>query len=184
MKIGRKGTLYCLRDAQNLKIASEITVDIFPVDYIKEKNLVRKELDGKLRRFLRVCSLNWDEKKLLMISIKKSAHSFKSFYIVGLFILHFVRLLLGEDRINRIIYRMYVDTTGNSGRMGCAMIDSYTYPADYKITKMVFEERMLPVMDTYDEILTKQYGNYMEYPPEEKRYNSKMAEWVLQVEEL
>lgn len=183
IKVGRKGTIYCLKEAKDLNIASEITVDIFLIDYIKEKSKSIMKLDGKIRRFLRLCSLCWDEKKLLFISIDKSTHRFKFFYKFGLMLMHILRLLLGEDKINRLIYSIYVDESKTSGQVGCALFDNYTYPANYNIIQLPFEGRMINVADNYDVVLTREYGNYMELPPEDKRYNSHLEDWILMIEE-
>ncbi len=182
IKVGRKGTVYCIKEAKDLHIASEITVDIFLIDYIKSKSRLFVKVDDKVRRFLRLCSLCWDEKKLLLISIDKSSHRFKWFYKFGLKAMHLIRIMFGENGLNRVIYNLYVDKSQNSDRIGCALFDNYTYPAQYNIVKLPFEGRMLNAMDTYDEMLTKQYGNYMELPPEEKRYNSHFEDWILHVE--
>lgn len=183
IKVGRKGTIYCLKEAKNLNIASEITVDIFLIDYIKEKSKFRMKLDGKIRRFLRLCSLCWDEKKLLFISIDKSTHRFKVFYKFGLMLMHILRLLLREDGINKLIYNMYVDQSNTSDQIGCALFDNYTYPANYSIIQLPFEGRMINAADSYNVILTREYGNYLELPPEDKRYNSHLEDWILFIEE-
>ena len=180
IKIGRKGTLYCLRDAASLNIASEITVDIFLLDYIKIKPEWKKKIQHRLIRGLRICSLNWDEKRLLFISINKSSHRFKFVYKAALLGMHGLRCLLGEDGINKIIYDMCVDKSGTSGRIA-NVFSPDTITAHYRIIKLPFEGRMLSAMDIYDDILRKDYGDYMTLPPENKRYNSHMKDWILKI---
>ena len=88
MKIGRKGTLYCLRDAAALNIASKITVDIYLVDYIKNKPKWRVGIQRRIADVLRTCSLNWDEKRLLFMSIDTSSKRFKFVYMAALLGMH------------------------------------------------------------------------------------------------
>lgn len=183
IKIGRYGTVYCLKEARDLSIASEITVDIFLIDFVKESAPLVNTMKSRFRSFLRLSSLCWDEKKLLFISIDKSTHRMKWLYKLGLNCMHLLRMILGETGINRIIYKMYVDKSGKSGRLACASFDNYSYPAEYKIIKLPFEGRLLNAMNNYDEMLKKEYGDYMQLPPEDKRYNSHIKDWVLEIKE-
>lgn len=96
--------------------------------------------------------------------------------------MHLVYVLFGEDALNKIIYQIYVDKTRSSGKLACALFDNYTYSAQYKIIKLPFEGRMLNSLDSYDEILRKEYGNYMELPPADKRYPQHIEEYILKVD--
>lgn len=183
LKIGRKNTIYCLKEAQDLKIASEITVDVFLMDYIKEMRASTAAIKSKLRNLLRLCSLPWDEKRLIMINIDKSAHHNKWLYKSGLYCMHVLRAIFGERGLDRFIYRLYVDESHNSKKMACASFDDYTFPADYKIIKIPFEGRLLSVPDCYDEILKKNYGNYMQFPPENERYKKHIKDWILKIDD-
>lgn len=64
IKVGRRGTYYCIKGTEELNIANQITVDIFLIDYVKEKSPIQQGISKKVRWFLRMCSLNWDEKSL------------------------------------------------------------------------------------------------------------------------
>ena len=182
IKVGRKGTVYCLKEAENLKISSKITVDIFLVDYTKEMSPKTLRRKSKIRELIRLCSLPWDEKKLLLICIDKSSHRFKGLYKIGLYGLHVIRAVCGEDKLYHIIYKMFVDESGKSKRLSCACFDNFTFTADYKIAHLLFEGRMLNAPDCYHDILTKSYGSYMEFPPENKRYKQHIEDWVLRID--
>lgn len=184
IKIGRKGTVYCLKEAKNLKISSEITVDIFLIDYTKEMSPKTFMLKSKIRGLIRLCSLPWDEKKLLLICIDKSSHRFKNLYKIGLYGMHVLRAICGEKNLYCIIYKMFVDESGRSKLLSCACLDDFTFTADYTITQRLFEGRMLNVPDCYHEILTKRYSNYMELPPENKRYKQHIEDWILRIDSI
>lgn len=180
LKIGRRGTVYCLKEARELNISSEITVDIFLVDYTKDLHGRSMVLRRKFRPFLRLCALPWDEKKLLMISIEKSKHNFKWLYKLGLYGMHLLRMIVGEATLYRWIYKMFVDESGKSAVASCATFDNYTFSANYKMIQLPFEGRVLNVPENYHDILTKCYGNYMELPPESERYKKHLEDWILE----
>ena len=69
IKVGKKGITYCLKEAIELDIAKQITVDIFLIDYLKENRVQEKKSIKMLMQFFRLCSLPWDEKKLLILYI-------------------------------------------------------------------------------------------------------------------
>lgn len=184
IKVGRKGTVYCLKEAEQLKISSEITVDIFLIDYIKVISPKAVKWKGRLRGLLRLCSLPWDEKKLLLICIDKSSHRFKGLYKLGVYGIHMVRAVFGEARLHRIIYKMFVDESGTSNILGDACSNTKFFRADFKIIQLPFEGRMLNAPDCYHEILTNEYGNYLDPPPEDERYHSNLKDWILKVEDI
>lgn len=182
LKIGRKGTAYCLKEAKELNISREITVDVFLIDYTKEQQGRSIALRRKLRTFLRLCALPWDEKKLLIISIGKSQRHFKWLYKAGLYGMHILRMIVGETAFYRWVYKMFVDISKQSGEASCVIFDDYTFSADYKMIQLPFEGRMLNVPDNYNDILTKSYGDYMKLPPENERYKKHIEDWILKID--
>lgn len=66
IKVGRKGTLYCMMDANDLNIMNQINVDIFLIDYLKPLSAFRCNVYEKIKRTLMICKLNWDEKKVVV----------------------------------------------------------------------------------------------------------------------
>lgn len=185
IKVGKKGTTYCLKEAIELDIAKQITVDIFLIDYLKENRVQEKKSIKMLMQFFRLCSLPWDEKKLLILCVKKSKKSGKFLYILCLYIMQILKYIMSEKVYARIMYTRYVDTEENSSLM-CSVLDGdperYSFSNKNSFVKVKFEGREVNALSNYDEMLTKAYGDYMQLPPEEKRYRSNFEDWVLKIE--
>lgn len=184
IKIGKKGTKYCLESAKILDIVSEITVDVFVIDKIKPMSSIHQYIARLLRIGLRVSSLPWDEKKLLIMNVKKSSHRLKAIVIAGLYCTHVLRFLFTEKLLNRLIYALYVDTSNVSSCYSSVWdggVDHFAIPKDYTIIDLEFEGRMLAAVDCYDAILKTHYGNYMAFPPSNKRYRTDLQDWYLRI---
>lgn len=187
LKVGRRNTRRYLPGTRDLKIMQQLQVDIFLVDYVKDLSPAKKSICEKLRKVLNYAKLNWDEKRLVFRCMKESSNKFKSIYIAVLAMMHLVRMVLGEERIEKMIYNMFVDTKGASGQMGVVSGSEpmYTWPAEYflNLEKMCYEGRLLSIPSSYDAILTSSYGDYMQYPPKDKRYRNHFDEYIIEIEE-
>lgn len=184
MKVGRRGTQYCLSGTEDLKIMKQVQVDIFLVDYIREGVQNNRQLN-KLRRGLEICKLNWDEKRLIMRCAKKHGRRWRLAYPLGLVTMHGVRTILGERTIEKIIYNLYVDKSERSPYVGIfsSVPSMLVWPANSGMIEMEYDGYLLPVPENYDSILRAEYGDYMVPPPEDKRYRQDMSDWVLTVDE-
>lgn len=184
LKIGRRGTKYYLPGTEDLNIMSQIQLDVFMVDFIK-KSAQDNPVFDYIKKALEICKLNWDEKKLIMRCIDLSSHKMKALYKAGLLFSHLPRMILSEYGIEKLIYKMYVDEKKESGRVGVILGESrmHTWPANSAIEYVSYEGREFPVLSCYDEILCQEYGNYMEYPPENKRYKNHFEDWVFVINE-
>jgi lipopolysaccharide cholinephosphotransferase len=182
IKIGRKGTLYCMPGTECLDISKQVQLDIFLVDHMRKRNIVC----CLIQRILMIMKLNWDEKKLLIICVKKSHKKFKLFFIMALYILHLFRFIFTEEGIERIIYNMFIDNKNQSeyaGVIADSLLKSlWKKEATGSLVKIEYAGRMLYVPSGYDEILKNKYGNYMEFPPENKRYRNNFDEWIFRYE--
>lgn len=177
IKIGRKGTVYCMSGTENFDIMNRVQLDIFILDNVK----LRKPFFYKLKYFFRIASLNWDEKKLLILSVKKSNKHFKWFYIAGLYATHIIRAIMTQKGIEHLVYNMFVDKSGNSKYIGNIMetIESTWLKSDFESSeKMLYDGRLLNVPVGYDNILKLKYGDYMQLPPKDKRLRNHFDEWV------
>jgi lipopolysaccharide cholinephosphotransferase len=181
IKIGRKGTVYCMPGTENSNIMDKVQLDIFLLDDVK----LRKPLFYKIKRVLEIMALNKDEKHLLILCVRKSSKRFKFVYIWGLYVLHAIRIIVTEEGIERLIYRMFVQENGTCDYIGVAMGDqkSTWRKSEFgDLIKMPYEGRMVNVPSGYDYLLSRIYGDYMQFPPEDKRLRNHFDEWVFRYE--
>ncbi len=182
-KVGRKGTKYCLGIGADLAINSQITVDIFCVEYLKCSYVKNINRNNKLRLFLVTTKLNWDEKRFLMRVFKHGNSRLKYVLISALYLLHLLRFIFTEKGIERMIYKIAVDPTNSSKFMGIVIGNRQPscFSSDFTLNKVPFDDLNVFIPSNYDEILTKAYGDYMTPPPEDKRYGSDDLEIVLEI---
>ena len=187
LKIGRKGTWFYLDGTRNLDIMRQIQLDVFLFDYIKPLSAAQKKLYIPLRKILDLSKLSWGEKRLIMMVQEESKRKSALLYKLGLTMLHGVRLVLGEERVEKIIYKLFVDETGTSGQMGLVYEGGklHTWPAEYfhDLTKMEYDGLSVSAPAHYDQILTDVYGDYMQIPPEDKQYRRFFDRFVVEVNE-
>ena len=179
IKIGKKNTLYCFPGTEDSDIMHMVQLDIFCLDYIKPKT---REQYLSLRKHwlrMRLCKLNWSEKKLLL---KISAHKHKKYgflFKIAFALLHVPRIIFGEQFIEKIGYKLFVDPTGKSSMLGAVGTKSiFNKDCFDNITYLRYLDYQLPVPAQYDKVLTTIYGDYNKLPPEDKRYRSLFSEWV------
>ena len=180
IKIGRRGTTLAMPGTEHLKIFSQIGVDIFAFDCIKEHKPATLLLFKRLWKALKIVKLNWDEKKLLFYHIDRSNRKGKWMYKLGLCLAHVVRGIIGERNIEKLIHHMLVDKTGRSPYIGTLTSESLpTYAKDgFAPTKLLYNGRELDVPSNYEALLTRTYRDYMQFPPEDKRYRKNFDKYV------
>lgn len=187
LKIGRKGTKYYLEGTQDLSIMHQIQLDVFLVDYIKNLSPVKTKLYEAIRDVLMIAKLNWDEKNLIIRCAKDSKRRGKAVYLAGLVGLHSLRLLFGEKQMEKWIHNMFVDQHKRSGQMGVAMLNGpmLTVPATaFETTAShVYDGRQVSIPAGYHDILQVRYGDYMQCPPEDKRYKKRFDQYVVEIAE-
>lgn len=182
IKVGRRGTTYCPKFGVDLDINKQITVDIFCIDYFKNSYLKHINLLNKFRLFLSVLKLNWDEKRFMIRVFKQESKWTKYLKIIALSALHLFRMICTEKGIEYLIYHMAVDTTKSSKYMGVLgdRVPVY-FSSDFNLIKAEFADLSVLIPDNYDEILTRNYGDYMTLPPENERFRNDKYEVVLEV---
>ena len=183
LKIGKLGTKYCLKIGEDLKINKFITVDIFCVDYIKERYLSNISLKHRLRLFLSISKLNWDEKRFMMRVFRNGNSKYKYLKIIVLYLMHILRLICTEKGIEHLIYKMTVDETRTSNRMGIVEggLRPVFWSSGFSLKKVKFDDLWVLIPDNYHEILTNEYGDYMTPPSEERRYGLDRHDTILEV---
>lgn len=181
IKIGRKGTLYCMPGTENLDIMNMIQLDIFLIDYIKEMSPQKARLYKKLHSFIMLTKLNWDEKKLLLLCIERSTHKYKWIYKLGIFFMHALRTIIGEKTMECLVYKMFVDTEEKSKNVGClcyAPVSTWDATDYINPVDIYYEGRKFNAPNNYKDILAKEYGDYMQFPPENKRLRKGFDTWI------
>lgn len=173
LKFYRKDTLYCISGAENLDIMNHVQLDVFVIDYLKEHTKIVHTFLVKIRNVLRVIKLNWSEKQLMIIYIKRSNHKFKRVYLFVLYFLHLFRYIFSEKAIEKFIIKMFVDKSSFSpvmaalGSAGCHIMKSRWFEEKDTIS---YDGKQFFVPKEYIDFLVWVYGDYLTYPPEDKRY--------------
>lgn len=180
LKIGRKGTKYYISGTEDLKVMDRVSVDIYLLDLIKPA-AIDNARRRKIKKYLILTKLNWDEKRLIMRMMDIGHRRWRSAYKAGLILLHCIRAVLGEKFFERVIYLMFVDETGRSNRIGAALsYGTKTWDKNDGTVELEFDGHFYPAPASYNEILKSTYGNYMAFPPEEKRYKKHFQDWVFE----
>lgn len=181
LKVGKIDTLFCMPGTENIDIMNNVQVDVFCMDYLRSCSVNQYKFRRKLWGVLKLIKLNWSEKQLLFICIDRSRKRFKAIYKIALCFFHIIRSLIGEKQLEYVGYRMFVDKNKKSGKMlaisslsGNIYNDSWLVP----IKAGLYNGRMMCIPTDYAEVLKTDYNNYMELPPENKRYWNHFEEWI------
>lgn len=167
IKIGVKGTRFCLKKASNLGIMNEIQLDIFCLDSIRPMSITKIKALNMINKVIRFSKLNWEEKKLLMLCAENKSFIVKYLSQFILLILHMIRFLITEKGLEWFLFKQYVDTTNRSPYMNTLSVDvKHLYNReDLKPIKHIYEGKLLSIPSGYDNILKAEYGDYMIIPP-------------------
>ena len=191
LKIGRKNTWVYLEGTRDMNIMRQIQVDVFLFDYVRQLPPARKRFYEKIRKFLYITKLNWDEKRLIMMVMDEGKRRGRLFFKAGLVTLHVLRALVTEERIEQLMYEMFIDKTKKSGQMGIILENASsggrvaTWPVEMltNLIEMNYADIRVKVPACYDQFLTDIYGDYMTPPPEDKRYRRHLDRFVLEINE-
>ena len=191
LKIGRKGTWYYLDGTRDLDIMQQIQVDVFLFDYIATLTPAKKRLYEKIRKILYLTKLNWDEKRLIMMVMDEGKRNGRLLYKAVLVLMHGVRSLMKEEGIEKLMYKMFIDETKTSGRLGIILDNPSaggriaTWPEE-DLTNLIYMNYAgisVKVPACYDQFLTDIYGDYMTPPSEDKQYRRHLDRFVLEINE-
>lgn len=165
-KIRKNKTRYVENLVQDVKMHHGFFIDVFPYDQVRPDSLKgeiqRIAIDQlKIINYCRVMRVNNSEKKTGLRIAKKAAYYFLK--------------VIPKNKIDRLITRLaclfnekdeeYVGELSIS--TGKKMYDSFVLKEEffYDSIDWDFEGHKFPVPRAYDEILRKNYGNYMDLPP-------------------
>lgn len=179
LKIGRKGTLYCMPGTEGTGVADNVSIDVFCLEPAKCHSPFVHHIYYKIWSVLRLIKQNAAEKHLLSICIDMNRHPLRLLFKIGLWFSHFARRVLGERFIEKIGYKMFVDDNPNA-----QFLWDSSMPLIFE--KKWFDESFLaeygegkfPIPSGYDKLLSLTYGNYMKLPPEGNRYSKYFDIWL------
>lgn len=145
---------------------SGIGIDIFPIDCIPDDAKFRKKLIQKHKKLLRYWTLKtinpnkkriWYKRWILNISnflLKNRSASDLAAQIDALFKDY---SKINTKQVGMVTEEMDVERSS---------VDCEWYE---KAEKALFEDMIVPIPAAYDQILSRQYGNYMQFPPKAER---------------
>lgn len=169
VKVMKKGTVFTESSSRSLNVPKGIFIDIFPYDYLPDDETKRKKAQRK-QRFWRqffiarqnrfATGVHTKAKQIVLSTIRLFIHiltvPFKRQWV---FNKYDQSLRKYNETNSRTIGTRGFDFTVES-------IDNY-----FPLKEAKFESLILPIPANSDDVLKRQYGNYMELPPVEKRVN-------------
>lgn len=163
-KIRLNNTYYPERGTINSGIHSGIFIDIFPLDFIDPKKVVRNALSSFAIKFLS------------LLSLYKGGYRFRRYRI-----LNFVLILfsgMSFERINKISNWYVKSITKKKTHFVTSLFSGYGYKRQilpsyvYGLGRnLFFEDSEFTVPSHYDFYLVHLFGEYANLPPENKRRN-------------
>lgn len=149
-----------------------INIDVFPIDYVPKNKLKWKCYD-KVRRFLQYS---------LSAKITKTRRNRSFWDNVIVILLKFFWCLVPVRKLGLICDYYSKKYNGKEEKylFEASQGERVKYPflasSFDTVIPHVFEDRVFNIMSGYDEYLTKSYGNYMQLPPENKRYTHNIVD--------
>lgn len=165
---GTKFVEYCNR---KIKMHQGVYIDIFPFDEVPDKETLRIKQKKKLKLLIRLFTLHQshdlsEEPETVVQKIKSLIRRFA--HILAQIVPHSF-LLKNLDREER----KYNETNQKAYLYVSAGLAYIKKENLLPLRKLKFEDVEIYAPNNYDEPLSSLYGNYMELPPEEKRYGHK-----------
>lgn len=171
-KFYKKGTRFCtLCDHGNFNLG--IYIDIFVYDYIPEDEKLRKKQIKKAdfyRGLYLVSSVNFYSNEMF-----KDNEMIKR--ILFGFVYYFMKLIPNRKKLIYHFWKKnatkYYDQSTYVTQFSSTMIERcvMNYEDTQNLVELPYENIKVKFPAEYDAILTKLYGNYMEFPPENERQN-------------
>lgn len=169
-RISDRNTIQYGKNHESVK--GNVSIDIFIMDYAKKFSRFTVE---KIR-FIKMCALDSFEKEYLY-DIHKN-NKIKMLYIKtsDLFSKKY-----DEKTVNSLIFKMICSKT-KTDNLVSALYPNTVYPEAWLDggKMMQFEDFTVRVPSNYDSVLRAEYGDYMQLPPEEKRFTDGMEDFVVE----
>lgn len=153
-----------------------INIDVYPIDYVPSSKL-KWRLYDKIRRFLqnsitaKTTRIRRNRKLWvnMVVVILKIMWSIVPARKLCLFCNYFAQIFNGKET-------EYLFETAQGERVK----ERFLASAFDEVCLHDFEDRKFYIMSGYDEYLTQSYGDYMQLPPEDKRYTHNIVDafWI------
>ena len=154
-----------IEDGRNYKTYdSGIFIDIFPMDFFDDLSIIEKIY--KLESFK---LLSFSKKENIQYGDSKLKDFIRRFFWT---VLKPVSPRYFAKKIKKIVEANAKDRGKYLGLIGCSKwkyVDMFDYNPFEELIELDFEDCHFFAPKKYDEILRKYYGDYMEFPPVEKR---------------
>lgn len=168
-KLSLKNTRFEEKWAPQLDFNIGFNIDIFVLDDLAK---------GKYKRFYQLKKAYFYNRLMIMSKIRIDDLAFVP-KVLSHSMYHILNLLRQTpSKINRKCLKFldkYADENAENVFDISAMAHEYPLIYDKKdfkeVTQVKFEDTYVNVPKNYDKILTELYGDYMQLPPEDKRYN-------------
>ena len=169
-KVRKDGTLFVEKSFKKLNMHHGIFIDIFPHDYVPEKEREREIYNNKARfwNFLYISKTIWISSDLSLSKSKALALA------VARTALHILLILVPK----KYLYKKTDESLRHYNNEGSKMTSSRglsvfeCYEQDiFPTSDHAFEHLTVSIPKNIDKVLRVQYGEYMCLPPENKRVN-------------
>lgn len=155
---------------------NEIHVDIFVFDYSKKlQPPLVKQLSCALSKFFHISKLSPYEKQWLYERFSTQKAKLMVVKAGELF-----RKCFGSARLECWERALVVSDAPTDAYITTEDVE-HAFPTDWfeYAIPMQYEDLMISVPNGYDQVLTTEYGSYMEFPPENERFTADMAKWEI-----
>lgn len=180
-KIGRINTTYCLSGSEKYNIMRHVHIDIFCLDSAKKRHIALVfSIKRTIWSFLRIISLDKDEKRLLLLISKYNKRKLVYRLVIKslLYFFHLTRYIIGTKIIWKIGYVFFVDKSGLSNQYTIIGSKSVFEKNWFQVSNHLYYDKVFPIPKDFDKILTVIYGKYMTIPPKEKQLNKHFNKWL------
>ena len=166
-KVSLKGTKLVEHHLSNFNLDLGIFIDIFPMDKIPKSDFLGK-VHHAMFKFIYTIVINSHVKIFTDSFIKRTVH-YGLYYLLKILP---VSLNKWKKLLHNVMTHYSKDQSGRYTEFDtiCGFI-AFTKDDFEPSVKFKFEDMEVVLPKNYDKLLKKVYGDYMELPPVEKRYN-------------
>jgi lipopolysaccharide cholinephosphotransferase len=175
-KMVKRGTRFIEADYEQANYPLGIFIDIFPYDKTPEDPIARKKIIKKTWNIGRWHVLTLIPNPNLPANMNPVL---KKFITAGMYLVHGCLKLFHVT--SKKTYKKYLKYATNCPEKDSDLYIDYSYITGenlmvrksdaWPLIDVPFEDTTVKMVKNYDEFLRKEYGDYMELPPEDQRHN-------------